>query len=261
MKRVILPFTIMALVVFSGCGKRYSSKVATKGGEMIELFTPTPNDTFSWVLVTGKASVKQSSLHVQLTGDENGMIKLHKVNLDATAPDTVFFAAGLAVPEPDEISMQKARVVVYTDLMEQNGDAALVPCFIIPGSGDAQAVILRFYGALDTNDFKTAYELLSPKGEAYPNFYQGEVIFAPRPQTPRGLEGWKQKGERLRVTAMRPTVYYNLPAEGLFCYRVWVEHTLGGQKSVQETYVFLVRQPDGSFKLYRPRREVYKRDD
>lgn len=263
-KRTVTVLTLIGLsVLVSGCGKtKKSSKIVTKDGEMIEILTPASKDTVSWVLVTGKASVKSPWVYIELHGAESGMLQRRTVNLPVKAPDTADFEMGFLVPEPSEVPpQQKAQIIAYSEAMQETGEATITNCNIIPGQGYAQGTILRFYNALDTNDFETAHELLSTSGQAYPQFYQAEVSFAPRPKDDSALKGWKEDGERLRVIEMLPTVYYNLPEQNLFSYRVLVEHRVGDADPVMdETLVFLVRQDDGFFKLYKPRKDPYKPD-
>jgi len=261
MKRAIILLPIAALLIFSACGdkgKKDSPKFVSDG-EMIEILTPAKGDTFSWVLVTGKASVAQGMFPIELHGANAEVLDRRSVTLPGKAPDTFEFAMGIPVKE--DAAPQKARIRAYSQAAEQAGslDAAVVSCYIIPGSGAAHGTILRYYAALDTNDFKTAYDLLVPEGQAYPNLYGGEAAFSPRPKFST-FKTWKQKAEHLRVLRLRPETMYDLPAEGLFCYRAKVEHKVGEEVTIEDTYVFLKRQPDGFFKIYKPRKDPHKAD-
>lgn len=261
MKRAIILLPIAALLIFSACGdkgKKDSPKFVS-GGEMIEILTPAKGDTFSWVLVTGKASVAQGMFPIELHGANAEVLDRRSVTLPGKAPDTFEFAMGIPVKE--DAAPQKARIRAYSQAVEQAGslDAAVVSCYIIPGSGAAHGTILRYYAALDINDFKTAYDLLAPGGQAYPNLYGGEAAFSPRPKFST-FKTWKKKAEHLRVLSLRPETMYDLPADGLFCYRAKVEHKVGEEVTIEDTYVFLKRQPDGFFKLYKPRKDPHKAD-
>jgi len=261
MKRAIILLPIAALLIFSACGdkgKKESPKFVSDG-EMIEILTPAKGDTFSWVLVTGKASVAQGMFPIELHGANAEVLDRRSVTLPGKAPDTFEFAMGIPVKE--DAVPQKARIRAYSQAAEQAGslDAAVVSCYIIPGSGAAHGTILRYYAALDTNGFKTAYDLLAPGGQAYPNLYGGEAAFSPRPKF-KTFKTWKKKAEHLRVLSLRPETMYDLPAEGLFCYRAKVEHKVGEEAKVEQYYVFLKRQPDGFFKIYKPRKDPHKTD-
>jgi hypothetical protein len=261
MKRIIAFLPILAVLIFSACagkGKKESPKFSSEN-EMIELYNPTKGDTFSWVLVTGKASVSQGMFPLALHGENADVLDRRTVTLPGKAPDTFEFTMGIPVGE--DVAPQKAHIRAYSQAAEQAGslDAAVVSCYVIPGSGSAHGTILRYYAALDTNDFKAAYELLVAQGQAYPNLYGGEATFSPRPKFST-FKTWKKKDERIRVLSLRPETMYDLPADGLFCYRAKVEHKLGDEVSVEDVYVFLKRQPDGFFKIYKPRKDPHKAD-
>ncbi|TET22986.1 MAG: hypothetical protein E3J71_04010 [Candidatus Stahlbacteria bacterium] len=259
MKRATILPPLLSLLIFSACGDKgkAESPKFVSDGEMIEILTPAKGDTFSWTLVTGKASLAQGMFPIELHG-ENAEV-LDSVILAGKAPDTFEFAIGIPVKE--DVAPQKARIRAYSQAAEQAGslDAAIVSCYIIPGSGAAHGTILRYYAALDTNDFKAAYDLLVAEGQAYPNLYGGEATFSPRPKF-KTFKTWKKKAEHLRVLSLRPETMYDLPTEGLFCYRAKVEHKVGEEVTVEDTYVFLKRQPDGFFKIYRPRKDPHKAD-
>jgi len=259
MKRATILPPLLSLLIFSACGDKgkAESPKFVSDGEMIEILTPAKGDTFSWTLVTGKASLAQGMFPIELHG-ENAEV-LDSVILAGKAPDTFEFAIGIPVKE--DVAPQKARIRAYSQVAEQAGslDAAIVSCYIIPGSGAAHGTILRYYAALDTNDFKAAYDLLVAEGQAYPNLYGGEATFSPRPKF-KTFKTWKKKAEHLRVLSLRPETMYDLPTEGLFCYRAKVEHKVGEEVTVEDTYVFLKRQPDGFFKIYRPRKDQHKAD-
>ncbi len=259
MKRATILPPLLSLLIFSACGDKgkAESPKFVSDGEMIEILTPAKGDTFSWTLVTGKASLAQGMFPIELHG-ENAEV-LDSVILAGKAPDTFEFAIGIPVKE--DVAPQKARIRAYSQAAEQAGslDAAIVSCYIIPGSGAAHGTILRYYAALDTNDFKAAYDLLVAEGQAYPNLYGGEATFSPRPKF-KTFKTWKKKAEHLRVLSLRPETMYDLPTEGLFCYRAKVEHKVGEEVTVEDTYVFLKRQPDGFFKIYRPRNDPHKAD-
>lgn len=259
MKRATILPPLLSLLIFSACGDKgkAESPKFVSDGEMIEILTPAKGDTFSWTLVTGKASLAQGMFPIELHG-ENAEV-LDSVILAGKAPDTFEFAMGIPVKE--DAAPQKARIRAYSQAAEQAGslDAAIVSCYIIPGSGAAHGTILRYYTALDTNDFKAAYDLLVAEGQAYPNLYGGEATFSPRPKF-KTFKTWKKKAEHLRVLSLRPETMYDLPTEGLFCYRAKVEHKVGEEVTVEDTYVFLKRQPDGFFKIYRPRKDQHKAD-
>lgn len=261
MKQFVLITSLVALFVFAGCGgsKKESNKVVYEG-EMIELLTPQPNDTFSWALVTGRASVKHGYFDVILQGDDAQVILRRGVPLAAEAPDTVTFEIGIALSK--EMAPTKARLKAPISSAEKRGAIveAVVPVFIKSSSADAHAAVVRFYNALDTNDLQTAYSLLVAMGRNYPNLYGGEAVFAPRPKRTSDLKTWKRQGERLRLLTLQPLPLYDLPQENLFCYRARVEHRLEKEITLEATYVFLVRQTDGSFLLYRPRREPHRAD-
>lgn len=259
MKRATILPPLLSLLIFSACGDKgkAESPKFVSDSEMIEILTPAKGDTFSWTLVTGKASLAQGMFPIELHG-ENAEV-LDSVILAGKAPDTFEFAIGIPVKE--DAAPQKARIRAYSQAAEQAGslDAAIVSCYIIPGSGAAHGTILRYYAALDTNDFKAAYDLLVAEGQAYPNLYGGEATFSPRPKF-KTFKTWKKKAEHLRVLSLRPETMYDLPTEGLFCYRAKVEHKVGEEVTVEDTYVFLKRQPDGFFKIYRPRKDPHKAD-
>ena len=261
MKRIIILLPILAVLIFSACagkGKEESPKFVSEN-EMIELYNPTKGDTFSWVLVTGKASVSQGMFPLALHGENAGVIDRRSVTLAGKAPDTFEFTMGIPVGE--DVAPQKARIRAYSQAAEQAGslDAAVVSCYIIPGSGPAHGTILSYYAALDTNDFKAAYDYLVAEGQAYPNLYGGEATFSPRPKFST-FKTWKKEEERVRVLMLRPETRYDLPTDGLFCYRAKVEHKLGEEAKVEQYYVFLKRQPDGFFKIYKPRKDPHKAD-
>lgn len=226
---------------------------------MIELYTPADGDTFSWVLITGRAATKQSFVQLDLQGNDASVIARRGVTLASKLPDTAEIKMVIAVP--GDKAPQEARIRAYTMAIEQAGktDAATIPVYTIPGSEEAHATILRFYAALDTNNFDAAYKLLSPQGQGYPNLYGGEAVFAARPKVSE-LKTWKQEKERVRVMRLRPETMLDLPTDDLFCYRAWIEHTTGDQKTTEPEYVFLKRQADGSFLLYEPRKDPYKAD-
>lgn len=262
MKRIIyplLPFTL--LIALAACPKdqKKDSRKIVVDGEMVELYTPADGDTFSWVLITGRAATKQGFVQLDLQGNDASMIARRGVTLSSKLPDTAEIMMVIAVPE--DKAPQEARIRAYTMAIEQAGktDAATIPVYVIPGSEEAHGTILRFYNALDTGNFEIAYKLLSPMGQGYPNLYGGEAAFAARPKIAE-LKNWKKDDERLRVLRMKPETMYDLPKDNLFCYRAWVEHTLGEQKSVEAYYIFLTRQSDGAFLLYKPRKDAHKAD-
>lgn len=259
MKRAIILLPIVALLIFSACGDKgkAESPKFVSDGEMIEILTPVKGDTFSWVLVTGKASLVQGMFPIELHGANAGVLDRRSVTLAGKAPDTFEFAIGIPVKE--NVVPQKARIRASSQAAEHFGslDAAVVSCYIIPGSGPAHGAILSYYAALDTNDFEAAYDLLVAEGQGYPNLYGGEASFSPRLRFST-FKTWKKKGERIRVLSLRPETMYDLPAEGLFCYRAKVEHKEGEEVTVEDIYVFIKRQPDGLFKLYKPRKNPHK---
>jgi hypothetical protein len=112
---------------------------------------------------------------------------------------------------------------------------------------------------LDTNNFKVAYDYLVTEGQAYPNLYGGEAVFSPRPRFST-FKTWKKEEEHIRVLSLRPETRYDLPTEGLFCYLAKVEHKMGEEAKVEKYYVFLKRQPDGFFKIHKPRKDPHKAD-
>jgi len=261
MKRTIILLPILALIVFSACGKKGAEESPrfVSETEMIEVASPVKGDTFSWVLVTGKASVTQGAFPLELQSTMGEVFDRRSVILAGKAPDTFEFAMG--VPVKEDIAPQKARIRVYSQTEESSGSfkAAVVSCYVIPGSGAAHGTILRYYASLDTNDLKAAYGLLVAEGQAYPNLYGGEAVFSPRPKL-EVFETWKTEDERLRVLMLKPETMYDLPAEGLFCYRAKVEHELGDEVNVEEVYVFLKRQADGFFSIYKPRKAPHSSD-
>lgn len=262
MKQFVLITSVIALFVLVGCGgkgKKESNKVVYED-EMIELLTPQPNDTFSWALVSGRACVKQGYFEVILQGNDASVILRRGVPLTAPAPDTVEFETSITLSE--EMAPTKARIKAPISSAEKQGEIveAVIPVFVKASPTEAHTAIIRFYNALDTNDLQEAYSLLSPTGRNYPNFYRGEAVFAPRPKRASDLAGWKTKGERLRLLTLQPLPTYDLPQDNLFCFRAKVEHRQGGEVTVENTYIFLVRQTDGSFLLYQPREELHQAD-
>jgi predicted small lipoprotein YifL len=261
MKRIIVIFPILALLVFVTCGKKgpIESPRFSSENEMIELYNPTKDDTFSWVLVTGNASIMQGVFPLELQSTMGEIFDRRSVTLAGKAPDTFEFAMG--VPVKEDVAPQKARIRAYSQTAENSGsmDAAMVSCYIIPGSGPAHGTIISYYAALDTNDFKAAYDYIVAEGQAYPNLSGGEAVFSPRPKLSI-FKTWKKEEERIRVLSLRPETTYDLPADGLFCYRAKVEHKMGEETKVEQYYVFLKRQPDGFFKLYKPRKDPHKAD-
>lgn len=262
MKRIIyplLPFALLISLVACPADQKKDSRKIVVDGEMVELYTPADGDTFSWVLVTGRAATRQGFVQLDLQGNDASVIARRGVTLTSKLPDTAEIKMVIAVP--GDKAPQGARIRAYTMAIEKSGktDAATIPVYAIPGSEDAHATILRFYAALDTNNFEAAYKLLSPQGQGYPNLYGGEAVFAARPKMAE-IKTWKQATEKIRVMRLRPETMLDLPTDNLFCYRAWIERVVGEQKTVEPTYVFLKRQPDGSFLLYKPRRDPYKAD-
>ncbi|GEM_PF-1825690 len=266
MKYILKLSIIIAVLAVLACGKgknedntvtfEYDNGNPT---EMIELYTPQTDDTASWVLVKGKASTKQGYLEITLVSKGGEIIQRRGLPLKAKAPDTVDFEIGLTIP-PD-VAPQPAKIRAYTLTAHNAGktNAAVVPLHIKPGSAPAHGTILRFYAALDTNDFKSAYKLLNPNGETYPKFYKKEILFNKRPSM-TAFKKWKSKGEHFKILLLRQIPIYDLPTENLFCYLAKIEHIVDNDTSLQEKYIFLKRQPDGFFKLYKPRKDPYIAD-
>ncbi len=261
-KNFISITAILTLLVLAGCGAKKPTETNTvvyASGDMIDIRTPHPGDSLSWALVTGKASMTQGFFEVILQGKNAEQMKPRGVNLAAKAPDTVEFVTSIAFStEEPPLSV---NIRAYSPLAQNAGEflAAVVPVTLIPGSSEAHGAILRYYNALDTNDFDAAYEMLMPSGQNYPALYGGEAIFAPRPKMKEFKES-KPADERIRVLMLRPQTMYDLPGEGLFCYSAKIEHATGDDSILEETYIFLVRQEDGSFLLYKSRKNPHSPD-
>ncbi|MBN2380196.1 hypothetical protein JXM67_10405 [candidate division WOR-3 bacterium] len=256
MKRIVISLIIITSLAYLGCpGKvEEATKVVTKDGDMIEVLTPAPNDTFSWVLVSGNASAKQGLFNLELLDKEGEVLTSTTVELAAAAPDTAAFASEIFLTK--DAPLQKGKLKAFTP--DNEAEAAIFPVYFLPSPAEANDPVQRFYKAFGADDFETAYELLAPEEAAYPDFYEGAVSFAAPPTEPEELASWKKETERLRLLALLRCPIYDLPQQGLFLYRVWIEHTLADNVKVEEAYVFLKRQPDGSFRLYRPRKDMYK---
>lgn len=258
MKKILAFLSLVFLILSVGCKdeKAQAKTRVSYDGEMIELFTPQAGDTFSWVLVTGNASVAKGTFPLELRGREGGVIERRSVILRGSVPDTMKFAMG--IPVGQDLAPQKAQIAAYSTTAATREEAR-IPCYIIPGSSAAHGVILRFFAALDTNDYKTAYDLLTIQGQSYPNFYEGEALFSPRPSF-SAFKRFKDRDTRVRVIILKPQTLYDLPQEGLFCYEARVEFGEDEFATTKHYYMFLKRQPSGFFTLYMPREEPHKAD-
>jgi len=258
MKRILIPAFIIISLIFVGCGDKIeeTTKLVTESGDMIEILTPNPGDTFSWAAVTGNASVKQGLFYAELINESDEVLNRNSVDLIGTAPDTFEFQTGLSFSE--EAPLQKAYIKAYTT--GNNDEALMFSVHVLPGPPAAHNAIIWYFTALNTDDFTAAYEYLEPEGAAYPNFKDKEISFAARPENPEDLALWKKEGETLRVLTLRRLPVYALPSEDLFCYQATIEHTLGDVTEISKPYVFLKRQEGGTFMLYRPRIDIYTAD-
>ncbi|MBD3286911.1 hypothetical protein GF359_09745 [candidate division WOR-3 bacterium] len=253
MKRILFFTAFIATLALIGCGKvEETTKLVVDDDQMLEITYPAPNDTISWTAVTGIASVKEGSFTLELLDADDEALDKTTVKLSGKAPDTLDFVTDLSYAE--EAPFIEGAIKAYLD--DETKGSVYYKVYILSGLELVNEVILRFYLALEQDDFVQAYGLMAPEGATYSFYPEKQISFEPRGEKTEDLASWKDEGEHLRVLTLLRLPKYSLPVDNLFCYLVSIEHRSPAGTEIKDTYIFLKRQEDGSFLLYPPREDI-----